>query len=122
MQNRQDSWERVVHRYKTPEFKGGLQDAGQVTMQTWAEGARQEESVGSHSQCYSGWGCQLPAVYVDTMNSMPKTRELQRTTKTQNMRVEGRITHNISFFYMAGPAGLQNPSLLWAGKATRGVF
>lgn len=96
---------------------------GQVTPQTWAEWALQEDSVGSSSQRCSGWDRRQSAVYMDTMNSMPKTRQLQTTTtETQNMCVKGRITHNIRFFYMAGPAGLQNPSLLWAGKATRGAF
>lgn len=54
---------------------------------------------------------------------MPKTQKPQTaTTKTQNTCLKRKITHNIRFFHMAGPGGLQNPSLLWAGKPTWGAL
>lgn len=54
---------------------------------------------------------------------MPETQKPQTTTtKTQNMCLKGKITHNVGFFHMAGPGGLQNPSLLVARKPTRGAL
>lgn len=77
----------------------------------------------SYIQGCSGKGCLWSVIYMDIINSMPKTQKPQTTTtKTQNTCLKGKITHNIRFFHMAGPGGLQNPSLLWAGKPTRGAL
>lgn len=84
------------------------------------EGALHKESVGPYTQCYSEWGCLWSVIYRDIRNSMPKIQQHQTTTaKSQNTCLKERITHNIRFSYVAGPAGLQNPLLLWAQKTTR---
>lgn len=104
--------QQQVHPYKTPEPEEGLIHTSGHPADTGRRGIAQERP-GLSIQCCFGWGRLWPVIYMDITNSMPKTQQLQTTTtKTQNTCLKGRITHNIRFSYMAGPAGLQNPSLL----------
>lgn len=111
-----------VHVSKSPELEGGLILMSGHTADL-GEDAPHSDCAGSYVRWCSGWGCLWSEIYMDIINSMPKIQQLQTTTtKTQNICLKGTITHNIRLSYMAGPVGLQNPSLLWAGKATRRAF
>lgn len=94
----------------TPQAHGRHRERGHCTRRSYMQG-------------WSGKGGLWSVIYMDIINSMPKTQKPQTTTtKTQNTCLKGKITHNIRFFHMAGPGGLQNPSSLRAGKPTRGAL